>query len=693
MSIRRLLWSSLSLVAVLACALGSILAAEQVQQIGQVNKAERRLSVLRSLAAIPPNISAERGVTTEVIASVAPGNSAAQTEMMDTRKPTNAAMAAARAQLAATADALEDGANLRAKMVEIDGLFSQSRQYTDQVLAKPLDQRGDAVDKVVNQAFALNVLIGGVLDDQLQRLSLLDGAVYRYADLANTASSLRDMGSRQVGFLKNLVISHKPGTVEQRSTLANFQGQIDQIWGRLAIVHALPNTPANLRQSLEKVQRIYVEGFGAEKKSLTDQFSTGVFPYDATTLREKVAPAFTAILGLRDAAYAEAIERIKTAYDEALFGVVASIIGMLATLGIVVTVILLINGRVTKPLTALTDIIGRIAEGARDLEIAYRNRTDEMGTLAKAIGVLQDNSAEADRLAQLETAAQGRREARRQKMEALTNGFGQLMDGVCRTLADAASGLKQSAESLDLSAEATASQAASVAAAAEQATSSVNTVAAASEELHASINEITRRMAEAAEASSLATNQAMDTTEKVRTLAESATRIGDVVQLIRAIASQTNLLALNATIEAARAGEAGRGFAIVAAEVKNLATQTGSATEEIQNQIAAIQSETGSTVSSIEKIVTVVNNISSVTGSVAAAVEEQSAATSEIARNVQQTAAGTQEVSSSITLVSAAAADTRGSARALLGAAACLAGQATDLRREVDNFLAEVKAA
>src|SRR5439155_20347662 len=135
-----------------------------------------------------------------------------------------------------------------------------------------------------------------------------------------------------------------------------------------------------------------------------------------------------------------------------------------------------------------------------------------------------------------------------------------------------------------------------------------------------------------------AVTQVPTTTSMVEKLVAVVHRIGEIINLINAIASQTNLRELNATIEAARAGEAGRGFAVVASEVKSLASQTAKATEEIRTQIASMQSVTTSAVGAIQGIGRIIGEINDVTTTIAAAVEEQGAATREIARNIQHAA-------------------------------------------------------
>jgi methyl-accepting chemotaxis protein len=239
----------------------------------------------------------------------------------------------------------------------------------------------------------------------------------------------------------------------------------------------------------------------------------------------------------------------------------------------------------------------------------------------------------------------------------------------------------------------TSARTAAAAAASEEASASVSTVAAATEELAASVAEIGRQVVHSSTVANDAVHKAAQTTELVGSLSSAGEKIGEVLRLIGAIASQTNLLALNATIEAARAGEAGRGFAIVAAEVKALASQTAQATEEIASQVSAIQSATGNCVTAIGGISGTISEISSISTTIATAVEQQGAATREIARSVQDAAAGTSEVSINVAGASQAADQSRVLADSVLVASGELDQHATALFERVDSFLAGLRNA
>ena len=211
---------------------------------------------------------------------------------------------------------------------------------------------------------------------------------------------------------------------------------------------------------------------------------------------------------------------------------------------------------------------------------------------------------------------------------------------------------------------------------AEQASNQAGAVAAATEELSASVSEISQQVARSASIAAEAVSEARKSNERVQGLATAAEKIGMVVNLINDIAGQTNLLALNATIEAARAGDAGKGFAVVASEVKNLAGQTAKATEDIGNQVAAIQGATRETVAAIQGIGKTIEEINEIANSISAAVEEQSAATSEVATNI----AGVTQASD----------QTGQAASEVLDAAKLLAEQSERLRGEVEQFIKNV---
>ncbi|CCD98127.1 methyl-accepting chemotaxis protein [Bradyrhizobium sp. STM 3809] len=354
---------------------------------------------------------------------------------------------------------------------------------------------------------------------------------------------------------------------------------------------------------------------------------------------------------------------------------------------------LIVSG-VSRPITAMTEAMRRLAGGDLAAPIPGTDRKDEIGEMAGAVQVFKDNAIETERLrAEQAEAEKLAGERRKRDMHELANSFESAVGQIINTVSSASTELEASASTLTSTAERTQQRTTAVAAASEQATANVQSVASATEELSSSVTEISRQVQESARMANEAVDQARKTNDRVSELSRAAARIGDVVELINTIAGQTNLLALNATIEAARAGEAGRGFAVVASEVKALAEQTAKATGEIGQQIAGIQSATLESVGAIKEISGTIEKLSEISSTIAAAVEEQGAATQEISRNIQQAAQGTHEVSSNITDVQRGASETGSASSQVLSAAQSLSQDSNRLKLEVGRFLNTVRAA
>ncbi|MGK5683131.1 methyl-accepting chemotaxis protein [Actinoplanes sp. URMC 104] len=224
----------------------------------------------------------------------------------------------------------------------------------------------------------------------------------------------------------------------------------------------------------------------------------------------------------------------------------------------------------------------------------------------------------------------------------------QEMAASSHTLAGAATELAATSAELAAGAQQTSRQTAAAAGEADDISRNVQTVAAGGEQMNVSIREIAQNTSKAAEIAGQAVGEAALATRSIERLGDSSAEIGNVIKLITAIAEQTNLLALNATIEAARAGEAGKGFAVVASEVKDLAQETAKATEDIGNRVAAIQSDTGGAVEVINRISAVITEINDYQTTIASAVEQQSATTAEMSRSIDEVASGAQRIAERI---------------------------------------------
>jgi methyl-accepting chemotaxis protein len=281
-------------------------------------------------------------------------------------------------------------------------------------------------------------------------------------------------------------------------------------------------------------------------------------------------------------------------------------------------------------------------------------------------------------------------EQRRTIVESAINTFRERVEVVLRTVGESAATMKSTATALFSSSEKTSTQAQTAVHATDEASTNVVTAAAAADELASAIADMSQQLTQTTGALRIAASEAESTNDQIAGLSHASQKIGDVVELIRNIAGQTNLLALNATIEAARAGEAGRGFAVVASEVKSLAVQTAKATEEISRQIVSVQESTKSAVDAIDRITKRMQDIDRHAAAVAASVEQQSAATAEISRSVSSAAQGTGDVVAVLDHLAGAATETRKSAESVLGVSEAVGKAVSNLRGEVEGFLAKV---
>ena len=344
------------------------------------------------------------------------------------------------------------------------------------------------------------------------------------------------------------------------------------------------------------------------------------------------------------------------AANEAMLWTLGISTGLALVLGIGVS--LLLSRRISASTSAVLRQAEAIAAGDLTRDDVRVTSEDELGELTRAINKMQASL--------------------RDVIESISEN--------AQNVANASEEFSAVSQQISANSEETSAQANAVTMATEQVNRGLQTVASSTEEMSASIREIAKNSTEAAKVADGAMKTAQETNAIVSKLGESSAEIGQVIKVITSIAQKTDLLALNATVEAARAGEVGAGFAVVANEVKELAKQTASATEDISRKIEAIQSDAKAAVVAITSISGVIGQVNDISGTIATAVEEQSATTSEMSRNVAEAAKGAGEVAQNIQGVAQAAQSTSHGATDSQKAAKSLAEMSTHLRELVGRF-------
>lgn len=349
---------------------------------------------------------------------------------------------------------------------------------------------------------------------------------------------------------------------------------------------------------------------------------------------------------------------------------------------------------IVTPIRDVTKRMLAISKGDLATSIGYAQRTDEIGRMVEAITVFRRNAAQIREMEQRRHEEHQRNiETRKAEMNALAADFEASVKLIASRLNETAKKMTASSVGLARSAAETRDQSAGVAQMIEATFGSVQTVAGAAQQIAQAIQEVAAQVTQAGEFVKFTAAETHRVGDEMGQLVKAVQDITSAVDVIQDIAAGTNLLALNATIEAARAGEAGRGFGVVAAEVKALSTQTERATGEITARIAAVNSSCSTVAASIASIVKAMHNVDSLSQAISGCVNDQASGTVEIADSAASARGCVEQVTDMLSRLRDAANQTDEASKLAEAEMQSLLRDADMVNQKVDRFLASVRAA
>ena len=685
-----------SVIAVMAAAVVLVLAANAWESWQRLAMARRIADVAEASGyafKAMHNLRTDRATTVRGLNDPEPADASVTKRLDGIRKDEMPALRAALARLA-TVD-FGDRATLLPALEQSFKAWTALQAESWDALAKPKAARRETLGKDY-MAAATGLL--GLLDKLSARLTaavkLNDPLNDQLLAIKQLAWQVRNAGGDASLLVSNGMAAGKIAPDGPRKYAAAVGGS-ETVWAALEDLAFGAALPAHLMATIAAAKKTY---FAADYTATRDRLLKAVLAGEKPEMTPNEWAPFTvgrlaSLLSVAEAALDTAKAHAAAQRATAQRNLTINLALLVLALALATASMMAVGRRVIRPLHVIQDAMQKVAGGDLDVEVAFADRRDEIGALAGALAAFKQNAVEKARIEADQRARHAEAAEHQRAVEGHIVAFEGQMQEALKTLASAATQMRATSDGMANTAAETNDQVHKAAAASEEASTNVQTVAAASEELSASIGEISRQVGHAATIAGRAVEETKETDGTVQGLAESAGRIGEVVKLISDIAEQTNLLALNATIEAARAGEAGKGFAVVASEVKSLATQTAKATEDIAAQISAIQRVTQDAVEAIRRIGGTIGEVSTVATSIASAVEQQGAATQEITRNTQEAARRTKDVSENIAGVAEGADATGTAAEGVKSAADALGTRAEQLRAQVGDFLTKIRAA
>ncbi len=489
--------------------------------------------------------------------------------------------------------------------------------------------------------------------------------------LKQAVYDMMEYAGRERAVLTRIISSGKP--IDQAS-MAQLNTNRSIVELNLKTILRLKDSGVDpdVRKAVSNMEEVFLGRFEDVRRSAYAAGQTGNYPISGKVWVDKATEGIDSILGVSAAVGNMVNARIMPELRAAKFKMALSVAVLVLTVVLGIGSVFIINSKVISPMYFLNDRMSAI-EKSGDLTVKIDvTSEDESGQMADTFNKMMSK-----------------------------------FHDIVREIHSSVDYLASSSEELSASATQIAGGSQAQSAKAAQ-------VSTASQEMSATITEVAKNVSSASDAAKEANGVAVkggdivsktiesmngisktarESSEIISTLGNRSHEIGNIINVIDDIADQTNLLALNAAIEAARAGEQGRGFAVVADEVRKLAEKTMKATKEIGDMINAMQNETQKAITSMESEVTAVNTGAKLAeeagGALKEIVDKVSVVTSmihNITTALEQQSAATEQISGDIESVSDVIAETSKSAQQIAGASNEIAKLAAGLKTNVEIF-------